>query len=79
MPTCCWGPDWMGDAYVSYGLGNFLWYHDHQPESGVLRLRIVDGRVASDSWTPARIQPDGRPVALTGDRPAPTRSPPGAG
>ena len=46
----------MGDTYVNYGLGNFLWYHNHQPESGVLRLRIRDGEVVDDSWIPALIQ-----------------------
>ncbi len=33
------GSGWLGDTYVNYGLGNFLWYHDHQPESGVLGIR----------------------------------------
>ena len=26
------GSGWIGDTYVSYGLGNFLWYHNHQPD-----------------------------------------------
>lgn len=59
------GAGWLGDTYVSYGLANFVWYHDHQPETGVLRLRIEDGRVVGDDWVPARIMPDGRPVALS--------------
>ena len=25
------GAGWLGDTYVAYGLGNFLWYHDHRP------------------------------------------------
>ena len=61
------GAGWLGDTYVAYGLGNFLWYHDHRPESGVLHLRLEDGRVVSDDWVPARIQPFGRPHPLAGD------------
>lgn len=60
------GSGWLGDTYVNYGLGNFLWYHDERPRSGVLQVRIVDGAVVDDAWIPARIQPDGRPVPLTG-------------
>ncbi len=39
------GSGWLGDTYVDYGLGNFLWYHDHHPETGVLRLTVRDGEV----------------------------------
>src|SRR4029450_7072689 len=46
------GSGWLGDTYVNYGLGNFLWYHDHHPETGVLRLTIRHGHVVGDSWTP---------------------------
>jgi hypothetical protein len=46
----------MGDTYVNNGLGNFLWYHNHEPESGVLRVRIRAGEVVGDTWIPARIQ-----------------------
>ena len=60
------GSGWLGETYVDYGLGNFLWYHDHQPETGVLRLTIRDGHVVGDSWVPARIRSDGRPHPLRG-------------
>jgi hypothetical protein len=60
------GSGWIGDTYVDYGLGNFLWYHDHQPETGVLRLGVRDGHVVDDAFTPARIGTDGRPRPLTG-------------
>jgi poly-gamma-glutamate synthesis protein (capsule biosynthesis protein) len=60
------GSGWLGGAYVNYGLGNFLWYHDHQPETGVLQLRVRDGAIVDDSWVPARIGTSGRPVPLTG-------------
>jgi poly-gamma-glutamate synthesis protein (capsule biosynthesis protein) len=60
------GSGWMGKTYVNYGLGNFLWYHNHQPESGVLQLTVRDGEVVGDSWTPARIETYGRPLPLAG-------------
>jgi poly-gamma-glutamate synthesis protein (capsule biosynthesis protein) len=61
------GSAWLGDTYVDYGLGNFVWYLDRQPETGVLRLTIRDGKVVGDSWSPARIQTYGRPVPLRGE------------
>jgi poly-gamma-glutamate synthesis protein (capsule biosynthesis protein) len=60
------GSGWLGDTYVDYGLGNFLWYHNQQPETGVLQLTIRDGQVVGDSWAPARIQTYGRPRPLRG-------------
>ena len=38
------GAGMLGDTYVSYGLGNFLWYHGNQPDTGVLRLQIARRR-----------------------------------
>jgi poly-gamma-glutamate synthesis protein (capsule biosynthesis protein) len=60
------GAGWLGDTYVDFGLGNLLWYHNHQADSGVLRVRVEDGRVVSDEWAPARIQRFGRPLPLRG-------------
>ncbi|QBR93898.1 CapA family protein [Nocardioides euryhalodurans] len=60
------GSGWLGDTYVGYGLGNFLWYHDREPDTGVLQLTVEDGAVVADDWAPARIQPWGRPVPLSG-------------
>lgn len=60
------GSGWIGDTYVDYGLGNFLWYHDQKPTSGVLRLRVRDGKVVDDAWAPARTGRDGRPLPLVG-------------
>ena len=60
------GGGWLDDTYVGYGLGNFVWYHAGQPDTGVLRLRVVDGRVAADTWIPATIGTDGRPRRLHG-------------
>ena len=61
------GAGWLGQTYVDYGLGNFLWYHNHQPDTGVLRLRVEDGHVVSDAWEPAEIELFGRPRPLRGD------------
>lgn len=61
------GSGWQQDTYVNYGLGNFVWYTGDRPDTGVLRLRLVDGQVTSDRWTPARIGPlGGRPQPLSG-------------
>jgi poly-gamma-glutamate synthesis protein (capsule biosynthesis protein) len=56
----------LDDTYVNYGLGNFLWYNQNSIDTGVLQLRIRNGEVLGDSWTPARIQPDGRPQIVPG-------------
>jgi poly-gamma-glutamate synthesis protein (capsule biosynthesis protein) len=54
------GAGWLRDSYVSYGLGNFLWYHNYRGEdTGVLHVRIKDGQVVGDRWTPARAGVDG--------------------
>jgi poly-gamma-glutamate capsule biosynthesis protein CapA/YwtB (metallophosphatase superfamily) len=60
------GAGWLGESYVSYGLGNFVWYHNRIQSSGVVRVRIVDGKVVDDAFTPARIEPDGLPHPLAG-------------
>ncbi|HEX6148745.1 CapA family protein [Nocardioides sp.] len=61
------GSGWQPDgSYVNYGLGNFVWYHDLAPETGVLKLSLENGEVVSDEWIPALIQPDGRPKPLAG-------------
>ena len=57
------GAGLLGDTYVSYGLGNFLWYHGNQSETGVLR------RDAARRWRrrrrvgPRRDPRGGRPPA----------------
>ena len=60
------GSGWLGDTYVDYGLGNFVWYHNQHPDTGVLQLSVRDGEVVDDAFTPARIGTDGRPHPLTG-------------
>jgi poly-gamma-glutamate synthesis protein (capsule biosynthesis protein) len=61
------GAGMLDDTYVNYGLGNFLWYHGGQPDTGVLRVQIVDGEVVRDEWVPGEIRPSGGPPRpLTG-------------
>jgi Bacterial capsule synthesis protein PGA_cap/D-alanyl-D-alanine carboxypeptidase len=55
------GAGMLDDTYVSYGLGNFLWYHGKLPNTGVLRIQIVDGEVVRDDWVPGEIRPTGGP------------------
>jgi poly-gamma-glutamate synthesis protein (capsule biosynthesis protein) len=55
------GAGMLDDTYISYGLGNFLWYHGTPPDTGVLRLQIVDGKVVRDDWVPGKIRPTGGP------------------
>ena len=61
------GAGMLGDTYVSYGLGNFLWYNGRQSDTGVLRVQLVDGKVVRDDWVPGEIGPTGGPPRpLTG-------------
>ncbi len=55
---------------MNYGLGNFVWYHNARPDTGVLKVRIRNGSVVSDQWDPAVIQANGRPVPMAGARSA---------
>ncbi len=57
----------LGPTYVSYGLGNFFWYHGGQPDSGVLTLSVQDGEVVAEDWTPGTIAAEGGgPTPLPG-------------
>jgi poly-gamma-glutamate capsule biosynthesis protein CapA/YwtB (metallophosphatase superfamily) len=60
------GAGWIRHTYVDYGLANFLWYHDGEPDTGILQVHIEDGAVVDDSWAPAEIQPLGRVEPLAG-------------
>lgn len=61
------GAGMLGSTYVSYGLGNFYWYHGREPETGVLRLAVNGDQVVGDEWVPAEIRPGGgSPRPLSG-------------
>jgi poly-gamma-glutamate synthesis protein (capsule biosynthesis protein) len=68
------GAGWLGRSYVDYGLGNFVWWRSHEPDSrsGVLTLSIdVKGArgtrrgstsvVRKAGWSPMLIGADGIP------------------
>jgi len=73
------GAGWMGDAYVDYGLGNFVWWRSAEPDSrtGVLTLSVDVRRataakrtsgplVGKAAWTPMLIGRDGIPEVASG-------------
>jgi hypothetical protein len=73
------GAGWMGDAYVDYGLGNFVWWRSHEPDSrtGVLTLSVDVQRATAANrppgpivrkavWTPMLIGATGIPRAASG-------------
>ncbi len=65
------GAGMHGSAYVSYGLGNFYWYHGREAETGVLKLSVQGDQVVGDEWVPARIpRAGGDPRPLSGTRAA---------
>ncbi|HEX4817268.1 MAG TPA: CapA family protein [Nonomuraea sp.] len=62
------GSGYLGKAYVSYGLGNFVFYNSNPAttgRTGVLTLTINGRDVLKERWTPATIQ-GGVPVPMTG-------------
>lgn len=60
------GSGFIGNSYVSYGLGNFVFYNwgPETGRTGVLTLTIDGRKVIKDRWTPATIQ-GGVPIPLT--------------
>ncbi|SBT65757.1 poly-gamma-glutamate synthesis protein (capsule biosynthesis protein) [Micromonospora sediminicola] len=58
---------WLGQTYVHYGLGNFLWYStSHSTDSGVLKLVVRDRTVVESRFVPATVSGSGQPVPATG-------------
>ncbi|WP_200941929.1 CapA family protein [Angustibacter sp. Root456] len=58
------GAGWLGDTYVAYGLGNFVWWRRNSEldsRSGVLTLTLKGRRVVAERWTPLRVSADGIP------------------
>ncbi len=63
------GAGWHEAAYVSYGLGNFVWYSPNtvvEATSGVLALTVKSGRVTAAALKSTRTGPDGIPRPLKG-------------
>ncbi|MFA1541553.1 CapA family protein [Actinomadura monticuli] len=61
------GGGYMNDAYVHYGMGNFVFYsaNGQTAKSGVLFLKVQNGKVVKDKWNPALIT-GGLPVPMKG-------------
>ncbi|MFG3225714.1 CapA family protein [Kitasatospora sp. NPDC048194] len=65
------GSGMLGDTYVGYGFGNFLWYgtsnYPNSNETGVTTLTLTaDGKVTGEAFTPATIDDKGIPEPVTG-------------
>ena len=61
----------MGDGFVAYGLGNFIWFNPIGPngDTGALLVTVTGRRIDGYEWRPARIS-DGVPTRLEGDEAA---------
>ncbi|TMQ95574.1 CapA family protein [Actinomadura soli] len=61
------GGGYLDGSYVHYGMGNFVFYsaNGKTAESGVLLLKVENGKVTKDKWAPARIS-GGLPIPLKG-------------
>lgn len=62
------GAGYLENSYISYGLGNFVFYNHTAGttgRTGVLTLTIDGRKVLKDKWTPAEIQ-GGIPIPLRG-------------
>ena len=58
------GAGWLGRTYVSYGLGNFVWWRRNDPlqaATGVLTLTLEGRDVVQERWEPLTIEADGLP------------------
>ncbi|MFF7991454.1 CapA family protein [Kitasatospora xanthocidica] len=65
------GSGMLGNTYVGYGFGNFLWYgtsnYPNSNETGVTTLTLTaDGKVAGEAFAPATIDDKGVPEPVTG-------------
>ncbi|MFA1546578.1 CapA family protein [Actinomadura chokoriensis] len=61
------GGGYMNDAYVHYGMSNFVFYsaNGQTAKSGVLFLKVENGKVTKDKWSPALIS-GGIPIPMKG-------------
>jgi poly-gamma-glutamate synthesis protein (capsule biosynthesis protein) len=64
------GAGLLGDAFVAYGLGNFVWYtqaSDATTTTGVLTATVDGGAVVNQDLAPAVIGSDGLPHPADGE------------
>jgi poly-gamma-glutamate capsule biosynthesis protein CapA/YwtB (metallophosphatase superfamily) len=66
------GAGMLDDTFVSYGLGNFIWYSRKtsiSARTGVLTVTVTpEGKVIDEDWAPGIVTPSGLPEFATGDR-----------
>ncbi|MGW1173246.1 CapA family protein [Kitasatospora sp. NPDC002543] len=65
------GSGMLGNTYIGYGFGNFLWYgtsnYPNSNETGVTTLTLTaDGKVTGEAFAPATIDDKGIPEPVTG-------------
>ena len=63
------GGGWLGESYVQYGLGNFLWWRDDRfsNDTGVLWVRLRGSEIESVELRPAVISREtGQPIPAEG-------------
>jgi len=65
------GAGQSGNAYVAYGMGNFLWYSSglfvpFSARAGVLTLTVRGRTVVGESFAPTVVSASGQPRPLTG-------------
>ncbi|MGH3729195.1 MAG: CapA family protein [Micromonosporaceae bacterium] len=62
------GDGWLGDTYVAYGLGNFLWWRDdaYSNDTGITNLTLKGTSLESATFVPARISDTGQPLVAEG-------------
>ncbi|MFF2141530.1 CapA family protein [Kitasatospora sp. NPDC058190] len=65
------GSGMLGNTYIGYGFGNFLWYgtsnYPNSNETGVTTLTLAaDGKVTGEAFAPATIDDKGIPQPVTG-------------
>lgn len=68
------GDGWLGQTYVQYGLGNFVWYvNSRSTDTGVLLLTLRGRSVIKNEFIPATVSDTGQPKPLSGEAAAALR------
>jgi poly-gamma-glutamate synthesis protein (capsule biosynthesis protein) len=63
------GDGWVGDTYVQYGMGNFVWWLDEafSNDTGVVRVTLRGDQIAKTELVPAVIsKKTGQPIPVSG-------------
>lgn len=64
------GTGWKNDTYVTYGLGNYLWYDQNSEETtrtGVFTVTVAGTTPVSYAYAPARIAASGVPEPMSSE------------